>query len=39
MFANVSNLFYSNEEINALSKAANEELKEINEWFKKISFL
>ena len=39
MFADGSNLFYSNEEINTLSKAANEELKEINEWFKKINFL
>ena len=34
MFADDTNLFYSNKDINALFKVANEELNEINEWFK-----
>ena len=34
MFANDTNLFYSNKDINILFKIANEELNEINEWFR-----
>ena len=34
MFANDTNLFYSNKDINTLFKIANEELNEINEWFR-----
>ena len=34
MFADDTNLFYSNKDINNLFKIANEELNEINEWFR-----
>ena len=34
MFAHDTNLFYSNKDINTLFKIANEELNEINEWFR-----
>ena len=34
MFADDTNLFYSNKDINTLFKIANEELNEINEWFR-----
>ena len=34
MFADDTNLFYSNKYINTLFKIANEELNEINEWFR-----
>ena len=34
MFADDTNLFYSNKDINTLFKIANEEQNEINEWFK-----
>ena len=34
MFANDTNLFYSNKDINTLFKIANDELNEINEWFR-----
>ena len=33
MFADDTDLFYSNKDINTLFKIANEELNEINEWF------
>ena len=34
MFADDTNLFYSNKDINTLFKIANEELNEIDEWFR-----
>ena len=34
MFADDTNLFYSNKDINTLFKIANEELDEINEWLR-----
>ena len=34
MFADATDLFYSNKDINTLFKIANEELNEINEWFR-----
>ena len=34
MFADDTNLLYSNKDINTLFKIANEELNEINEWFR-----
>ena len=34
MFADDTNLFYSNKDINTLFKIANEELNEISEWFR-----
>ena len=34
MFADDTNLFYSNKDINTLFKIANEELNEINEWLR-----
>ena len=33
-FIAISNLFYSNKDINTLFKIANEELNEIDEWFR-----
>ena len=33
-FAGDTNFFYSNKDINTLFKIANEELNEINEWFR-----
>ena len=38
MFADDTNLFYSNKDINTLFNIANEELNEINEWFKANKF-
>ena len=34
MFADGTNLLYSNKDINTLFKIANEELNETNEWFR-----
>ena len=34
MFADDTNLFYSNKDINTFFKVANEELNENNEWFR-----
>ena len=34
IFAGDTNFFYSNKDINTLFKIANEELNEINEWFR-----
>ena len=34
MFADDTNLFYSNKDINTLFKIANDELNEINEWLR-----
>ena len=34
MFADGTNLSYSNKDINTLFKIANEELNEINKWFR-----
>ena len=38
MFADDNSLFYSNKDINTLFKITNEELNEINEWFRANKF-
>ena len=39
MFADDTNLFYLNRDINTLFKIANEQLNKINEWVNSIKFL